>query len=108
MHDSKPSLPVIPAFSASSAASTRAVVGIALLLAGYAAAALFGWPQHGRDLLVQAQAAQGVAVHDDGPGHDAAAHGGMSTSPPPLTVLPFAVLLAAIAILPLTSHLSHW
>lgn len=78
----------------------------------YAAAAAFGWPQHGRDLLVQAQAAP-HAAHE--PAALDAAHppaagdaGGISTSPPTLTVLPFALLLAAIAILPLTAHLSHW
>jgi Na+/H+ antiporter NhaD/arsenite permease-like protein len=80
---------------------------IALLLAAYAAATLAGWPQHGRDLLVAAQAAH---AHPDaeagqhGAAHDA--HAG--TSPPSVTVLPFCLLLAAIAILPLTARASHW
>jgi Na+/H+ antiporter NhaD/arsenite permease-like protein len=74
----------------------------------YAAAVAFGWPQHGRDLLVQAQAAHETGAHGESHGPDAPAHGGVSTSPPPATVLPFAVLLAAIAILPLTPQLSHW
>jgi Na+/H+ antiporter NhaD/arsenite permease-like protein len=112
MHDSTPSHPT----GTVSSASSRTVAGIALVLAAYAAAAVFGWPQHGRDLLVRAQAAHGAVAHDDGHdtahdaghGHAPDAHAGVSTSPPPLTVLPFAVLLAAIAILPLTSHLSHW
>ena len=73
--------------------------GIAILLAGYIVAALAGWPQHGRDLLVAAQAAHGEA-------HAAAEHAG--AAPPLATVLPFVILLAAIAILPLTSRLSHW
>ena len=77
---------------------------IALLLAAYAAAVLAGWPQHGRDLLVAAQAAHAhpdaEAEHDDA-GHAAA-------SPPVITVLPFCLLLAAIAILPLTARASHW
>ena len=75
---------------------------IATALAAYAVAAALGWPQHGRDLLVQAQAAH-APDHHPGPGGDHAA-----TSPPLPTVLPFALLLAAIAVLPLTPRLSHW
>ena len=113
MHDATPSHPTAPSSSASAssaaASSSRTLAGIAALLVAYAAAAAFGWPQHGRDLLVQAQATthttHEAAAHDAAHGHDA---GGGTTSPPPLTVLPFALLLAAIAILPLTAHLSHW
>ncbi len=75
----------------------RVLWGIALVLAAYAAAAVAGWPQHGRDLIVQAQAAHGGDTHD---------HAGAAPSPP--TVLPFMILLAAIAILPLTPSLAHW
>jgi Na+/H+ antiporter NhaD/arsenite permease-like protein len=91
--------------------------GIAALLAGYIVAAVAGWPQHGRDLLVAAQAAHGVdhaADHADG-GHPAADHaaadghhGDAAPAPPVPTVLPFMILLAAIAILPLTPQFSHW
>ena len=108
MHEPMPSQPAGPVFSAPSAASSRTIAGIAILLAAYAAAAMLGWPQHGRDLLVRAQAAHDTVAHEEAHGHDAAAHSDLGTSPPPLTVLPFVVLLAAIAILPLTSHLSHW
>jgi Na+/H+ antiporter NhaD/arsenite permease-like protein len=59
-------------------------------------------------LLVHSQAAHA----DD---HDAAPHGDAAVpeshavaAPPVATVLPFALLLAAIAILPLTPGLSHW
>jgi Na+/H+ antiporter NhaD/arsenite permease-like protein len=75
---------------------------IAAALAAYAVAAALGWPQHGRDLLVQAQAAHATDHHP------APAAGHATTSPPPATVLPFALLLAAIAVLPLTRRLSHW
>ncbi|MFM8708013.1 MAG: sodium:proton antiporter, partial [Planctomycetia bacterium] len=116
MHDSTSSQPTAAASPLPSAASSRTVAGIAILLAAYAAAAVFGWPQHGRDLLVRAQAAHATGGHDaadhsashDAGHDDAAAHAGPGTAPPPVTVLPFAVLLAAIAILPLTSGLSHW
>jgi len=82
--------------------------GIAIALAAYLVAAALGLPQHGRDLLVHSQAAHA----DD---HDAAPHGDAGVpeshavaAPPVATVLPFALLLAAIAILPLTPGLSHW
>ena len=82
--------------------------GIAIALAAYLVAAALGLPQHGRDLLVHSQAAHA----DD---HDAAPHGDAAVpeshavaAPPVATVLPFALLLAAIAILPLTPGLSHW
>ena len=81
--------------------------GIAVALAAYLAASALGLPQHGRDLLVRSQAAH-AGDHASGP-HDAAAPEGHATAAPPLaTVLPFAILLAAIAILPLTPGVSHW
>ena len=97
--------------SAASDSTARTLTGIALLLAAYVAAAVAGWPQHGRDLLVDAQAIHENAHPDDG---QAAAHGRSDepghagNSPPPVTVLPFCLLLAAIAILPLAPGLSHW
>jgi hypothetical protein len=117
MHDAPPSHPTAAessgvgssgAESAASSASSRTQAGIAALLVAYAAAAAFGWPQHGRDLLVQAQSGHETVAQGEAHGPDAAVHGDVSTSPPPATVLPFAVLLAAIAILPLTPQLSHW
>ena len=97
MHDSH-------ATTGSGDATGRSLLCIALCLAGYAAAAVAGWPQHGRDLLVAAQAA-----HAPADGHAAAGHDDRAgTSPPAALVLPFCLLLAAIAILPLTTHLSHW
>ncbi|NBT12337.1 MAG: sodium:proton antiporter [Planctomycetia bacterium] len=74
-------------------ATRHCLAGIILLLAAYAVAAVAGWPQHGRDLLVGAQAAHGD-------------HAG--AAPPVAMVLPFCLLLAAIAILPLTPRWSHW
>ena len=82
--------------------------GISAALAAYLVAAALGLPQHGRDLLVRSQAAHAsdhaAAPHGEeaGPGDHALA------APPVATVLPFAILLAAIAILPLTPGLSHW
>jgi len=83
------------------------LVGIGLAVALYAAAVGIGLPQHGRDLLVGSQAAH--AVDHAAQPHDGAAHAaGSMAAPPPVAVLPFVLLLAAIAILPLTPGLAHW
>jgi Na+/H+ antiporter NhaD/arsenite permease-like protein len=111
MHDTRPA----SAAAASNRNTDPTLLGIASLLVAYGVAAACGWPQHGRDLLVQAQAAH-RAPDDrtaDANGHAPAAAAGhdtghAGTSPPLFTVLPFALLLAAIAILPLTPQLSHW
>ncbi len=106
--------------------SRHVLTGLVLTLAAYAVAAFLGLPQHGRDLIVAAQAA---GAHGDD-GHAAAEHGGntaggdtaggttaggahvaphgAAAAPPLWTVLPFVALLAAIAIFPLTSGLAHW
>jgi Na+/H+ antiporter NhaD/arsenite permease-like protein len=86
---------------------TLFVIGAAL--AAYALATLFGWPQYGRDLLVQAQAAHHAPDHHPAPdaAHPPAADHA-SVSPPLPTVLPFVLLLAAIAVLPLTPQFAHW
>ena len=82
--------------------------GIAVAIAAYLAAAALGLPQHGRDLLVRSQAAH-ADDHAAAPHVDAAAPADHAVAAPPVaTVLPFALLLAAIAILPLTPGLSHW
>ena len=93
--------------------SARVIAGIAVLLLAYAAAAAAGWPQRGRDVLVAAQAGHAAAPadHAAGPAAGHAEAGGghaAGTAPPVATVIPFALLLAAIAILPLTPRASHW
>ena len=104
MHDAPPS-----------ARSSRLPLwGLAAAVAAYLVMAVFGLPQHGRDLLVRSQAAH-AAGHADHPANDENQHGeaadaghGGTAAPPPATVIPFALLLAAIAILPLTPGISHW
>ena len=119
MHD-----PTSSHTAASRAAGGRAaaavIAGIAALLAGYVAAAALGWPQHGRDLLVAAQGGHAAAPADDptapaddstvpGAGHEEQPGGhAAGTAPPVATAIPFALLLAAIAILPLTPGAAHW
>jgi Na+/H+ antiporter NhaD/arsenite permease-like protein len=101
------------------------LAGIAAAVIAYAVAAVAGWPQHGRDLLLEAQAhhaeeapgATAAGGHGSGDhaagdhaagGHGAEGHGVAAAAPPIATVIPFALLLAAIAILPLTPAASHW
>ena len=81
---------------------------IAFAIATYLVAAALGLPQHGRDLLVRSQAAH-AGDHAAAPHSEVAAPADHAVAAPPVaTVLPFALLLAAIAILPLTPGLSHW
>jgi Na+/H+ antiporter NhaD/arsenite permease-like protein len=108
MHDT-----LRPSAASPSGRRDPAGIGIAVLLAGYCLAAVAGWPQHGRDLLVAAQAghdgttaaASGEEHHAGHRAHDA--HGA-AVAPPLVTVIPFVLLLAAIAILPLVPAASHW
>jgi len=101
--------PAAPIPSPTGSATRQTILGLAILLAAYAGAALFGWPQQGRDSIVAASTAHAPADHSPAPDHAAAAsHGAVATPPPPLTVLPFALLLAAIAIFPLAPGISHW
>ena len=131
MHD-LPQHDQSPATTASTT-SSRVLAGIGLAVAAYLVAATLGLPQHGRDLLVAAQAthhapADGVGLgpeqgadaaepHDDEthpPAHDGSSEGddlGHATAghaPPIFTVAPFVMLLGLIAVLPLVPSLAHW
>ncbi|MGI9178648.1 MAG: sodium:proton antiporter [Pirellulales bacterium] len=103
MHDA----PAAPTSHAGPAPSRWPMLVIAVVVAAYAAASLMGYPQHGRDLLVQSQAAH-AGGHANLPHAVEPAHAAEPVAPPLTTVIPFAVLLAAIAILPLTPVVSHW
>jgi Na+/H+ antiporter NhaD/arsenite permease-like protein len=96
--------------------SVRPLIGISLALAAYLAAAAAGLPQHGRDLLVQTQAAGDDAHHSDdvhgekpkGHAHADEDHHAAGSAPPMFMVIPFVVLLGVIATFPLIPGLSHW
>ena len=110
--------------SAAVSNSTRTLLGIGLAVAAYLVAAALGWPQHGRDLLVAAQAthhapAAGHDAHrpaaggehaDAAGGHedDHHDHHAAGPAPPVATVIPFMILLGLIAVLPLVPSLVHW
>ncbi len=77
---------------------------ILLLAIAYSAAAFLGWPQRGTEIIVGGQHAaaegEGVGAAGEAPPR--------LVAPPFWTVLPFAMLLAAIAILPLVPGANHW
>src|SRR5262245_30357976 len=77
----------------------RAKVSVAILalLIAYGVALAVGWPQRGTQVIV------GHSGHASGP---AASQG--CVAPPPWTVLPFVLLLAGIAVLPLIPATTHW
>lgn len=86
---------------------------IAVVLLAYLGAAAVGWPQAGTDSIVKAaghdapHAVETSAGHDAHHAHEApAGHGAMM--PPYYTVLPFLLLLGAIAVLPLLRVTEHW
>jgi Na+/H+ antiporter NhaD/arsenite permease-like protein len=71
-----------------------AIIGVIVL---YGVALLFGWPQLGTEQLLQ------------GTSHEPVAAGATTTAAPPLwTVIPFVLLLVAIAVLPLIPTTAHW
>jgi Na+/H+ antiporter NhaD/arsenite permease-like protein len=81
-------------------AKQRSIVPAALLaiIIGYAIALCVGWPQAGtREIVANSHAAA------------EASHAPLGVEAPPFwTVLPFVLLLAGIAVLPLLPHTSHW
>jgi Na+/H+ antiporter NhaD/arsenite permease-like protein len=77
---------------------SRAVpLAIVAVIVCYAVALLAGWPQQGTARIVAA------AAHHEAPEHAAAL-----TAPPLPTVIPFSLLLLAIAVLPLIPFTEHW
>ena len=104
-----------------SSGSTRTLAAVGLAVAAYLVAAVLGWPQHGRDLVVAAQAshhpadqrgdhapaAGDHALADANQPHAIAPHAA-GAAPPLYTVVPFLVLLGLIAVLPLVPSLAHW
>lgn len=81
-----------------------AIVGLSVL---YVAAVALGWPQLGTQRVVEAQAHHAAADHETPESDDS--HAPTAAAAPPFwTVLPFVLLLLAIALLPLIPATSHW
>ncbi len=85
------------------AAVPLAIVGIAV---AYLVALFIGWPQLGTQYIVEAQSHHVVA--DEAAPNEAAHSPALASAPPFWTVFPFALLLGAIAVLPLIPATSHW
>ena len=95
---------------------TRLLVAIGILAALYVAALAQGWPQRGTAAVVASSgehdAAQAGPEQAAEPKHaDEAEHGaghGPLTPPPLVMIVPFVLLLGAIAICPLLPGVAHW
>jgi len=87
------------------------VWAITTVIVVYLVSALFGQPQYATSLVKAAHehgAATHDAVHAEGVHGTADAHHAESTAPPYWTVIPFVLLLGAIAVFPLMSKTEHW
>ncbi len=93
--------------SASRVADRRLLVAIGLVLAGYGVAATFHLPQLGTELLVAAHGPKWVE-ESPAPAASPASHGIAPAHPPYWMAGPFALLLGAIAVLPLVPATSRW
>lgn len=82
-----------------------AVWAIGAIVLLYLVSAIFGQPQYATS-LVKAAHDHGPAAHDTA--HAADAHHGESSAPPYWTVIPFLLLLGAIAVFPLVGLTEHW
>ena len=85
------------------------LVTLVLVLAAYLAAAAFGLPQRGTGLIVSYTEEHHAAAEADAESAAGRAdHATVSSHPPYWTVVPFALLLGAIAVLPLIPATEHW
>ena len=87
------------------ASSRRVIAGLAACILGYAVSLVLGHPQYGRDLIVAEQADQHHEAADHG---DRGDHEASTTAPAIASVVPFVLLLAAIAVFPLVPSIAHW
>jgi len=96
--------------SGQSGSSTPLILAIGLVIALYAGAAAMGWPQAGTQMVVDAAAHADHGADDHGHGDHAKGEHAAEAKPVPATwtVLPFALLLGCIAVLPLVPATSHW
>ncbi len=82
------------------------VVPLGLILALYVASIMAGWPQQATDRIAAKQN-ESVAAQQGQAGDKLLAEA-TTDCPPFWMILPFAILLVSIAVLPLIPHTSHW
>ncbi|HEY3395270.1 MAG TPA: sodium:proton antiporter [Lacipirellulaceae bacterium] len=89
--------------------TNRSIVPLAIvaILAGYLGALFLGWPQQGTRRIVETQEHHPSAASDDDVAQPAASAESV-VAPPVWAVIPFMLLLAAIAVLPLIPATMHW
>lgn len=81
--------------------SARILIAIAAVLIAYGASLAIGWPQRGTETIVAAQT--------ETPANSGSPESEQTIVPPPVfMVLPFVLMLGAIAVLPLIPATSHW
>ena len=81
------------------------VIAIVAIIGLYLLSSYWGLPEHATNLVVRALH-HNVAAHDGTAGAEHATH--VAAAPPYWTVIPFVLLLLAIAVLPLLSATEHW
>lgn len=83
---------------------SKVLVVLVCVIAAYGISLLFGLPQRGTETIVGSLHHAGATSHAGEP----AAAGHPLVAPPAWTVIPFMLLLAGIAVLPLIPATSHW
>src|SRR4029079_18716727 len=78
-----------------------APAAILAIIVAYGIALCVGWPQSGTERVISQQ-------HELATSHSDAGAASAVTAPPFWAVLPFVLLLAGIAVLPLIPRTSHW
>jgi Na+/H+ antiporter NhaD/arsenite permease-like protein len=93
-------------------ASLCVIVGVGAILICYALSLLAGWPQHATTLIadeMRATAAAGQVTENSATEPENSAAKLAKKSPPPLyMVIPFLLMLGAIAVMPLLHGAKHW
>ena len=88
-----------------SMASKCVIAAVGAIIACYALALLGGWPQHATSLIIEESAVIAAA-----PTESAAPQPPAEEAPPPplIMILPFVLMLGAIAVMPILRGAKHW
>ena len=92
--------------SAHESRGNRVVYAIVAIIAIYLISAIWGLPEYATELVVEAQHHASEASVADA--HDSHASHGIPAAPPYWTIIPFVLLLLAIAVFPLVRYTEHW